>query len=610
MATQGSDPLVGTTLGSFRVTKVIGKGGMGTVYLGEHAFIGSRVAIKVLQERLASDEGLVSRFYAEARAVNLIGHENIVNIFDMNVVPPNRYYLVMEYLEGKPLNYLLTAPVPAEVSVPILTQVCDALQAAHQAGIIHRDLKPENIFLIKRGKTENFVKVLDFGLAKLLDTSLPTGHTAAGLIVGTPEFLSPEQANSAPVDGRSDVYSLGCIAWLLATARLPFPMRGLTDLLVAHRTQLPRPPHEVVPTVPRALSDVIMRAMAKRPEDRFQSAQAFGEALDAALKGAATPKPSAARVAPTIAPVSMTPVGGIPAQQPQPRHAARFDAQVSALDGKSYGTMQCTDISKGGMFLSTSGAVPAVFSRVKIVIPSAGNLSLLAEVVRHVPADQARAWNMPPGFGVQFFDLTPALREDIGRLTQGLPVQPRMTPSSANLLSAESVITMYRERMLGDHYAVLGLPPSASMDEVRTHAARDEAKLLELSARTLDAQQAAQLGAALARVRDAGQQLGNATTRALYDAHRGNWQGIAQCLLGGLGPLDLERVRQEYLAGHPTAAGSAHVKFLASKGFEQQGRLREAVAACESALRIDPLNLQLHQRHAALTKRLQESPAT
>jgi serine/threonine protein kinase len=186
MSTSAADPLVGSTIGSFKITKIIGRGGMGTVYLGEHTIIGSRVAIKVLQERLASDESLVSRFYAEARAVNLIGHENIVNIFDMNVVPPSGYYLVMEYLDGQPLNYLLTDAVKVGVAVPILVQVCDALQAAHDAGIVHRDLKPENIFLIKRKNVANFVKVLDFGLAKLLETERTNHQTAAGLIVGTP----------------------------------------------------------------------------------------------------------------------------------------------------------------------------------------------------------------------------------------------------------------------------------------------------------------------------------------------------------------------------------------------------------------------------------------
>jgi serine/threonine-protein kinase len=607
--TNGADAMVGTTLGSFRITRVIGKGGMGTVYLGEHSVIGSRVAIKVLQERLASDEGLVSRFYAEARAVNLIGHENIVNIFDMNVVPPNRYYLVMEYLEGKPLNYLLTEPVPADVAVPILTQVLEALQAAHDAGIVHRDLKPENIFLIKRGKNEHFVKVLDFGLAKLLDSSIPAAHTAAGLIVGTPEFMSPEQANSVPVDGRSDIYSLGCIAWLLATGRLPFPQRGLTDLLVAHRGQLPRPPHEVNPNVSKALSDVIMKACAKQPAARYQSAREFAQALEAALH--ATTAAKVALAPPPIAPVTPVPPGLSPAgaraagAPPQPRHTAKFDAVVTRLDGAAVGTLQCNDISKGGMFLNTDGAMPPVFSKVKVVIPSAGNLGLLAEVVRHVPPDQAKAWGMSPGFGVQFLDMTPTLREDVGRLIQGLPVQARAAVSTP-LQSTESVIATYRDKVNDDHYGLLDLKPSATMDEVRERAASTEARLVELSAKTLAGPQAAQLGAALARVRDAAAVLTNAGPRARYDAHRGNWQGIARCLLGGLGPLDLERIRQEYLAAHPTAAGSAHVKFLASKGYEQQGQFKEALAACESALRIDPLNIQLHQRQAMLAKKIKD----
>ena len=374
MTTQTADGVVGTTLGPFKITKVIGRGGMGTVYLGEHAVIGSRVAIKVLQDKLAADEGLVARFYAEARAVNLIGHENIVNIFDMNVVPPHRYYLVMEYLEGKPLNYILTQPVPANIAVPILVQVCDALQAAHDAGIVHRDLKPENIFLIKRGRAENFVKVLDFGLAKLLDSERSTTNTAAGLIVGTPEFMSPEQANSAPVDGRSDIYSLGCIAWLLATGRLPFPQRGLTDLLVAHRGQTPKAPHEVVPSVPRALSAVIMKSMSKPPGDRYQSANEFAAALEAALHDPSSAVQVIATPVhePKVAPAPSPPAPGSSGPRPQQRHTARFDAVVARLDGTKLGTLQCNDISKGGMFLNTTTELPAVFSKVKITIPRRG----------------------------------------------------------------------------------------------------------------------------------------------------------------------------------------------------------------------------------------------
>ncbi|MBL8915600.1 MAG: protein kinase [Archangium sp.] len=598
-----ADPIVGSTLGSFKISRVIGRGGMGTVYLGEHAIIGSRVAIKVLQEKLASDEGLVARFYAEARAVNLIGHENIVNIFDMNVVPPHRYYLVMEYLEGKPLNYLMTQPVPAAISIPILQQVCDALQAAHEAGIVHRDLKPENIFLIKRGKQENFVKVLDFGLAKLLDTHRSSTQTAAGLIVGTPEFMSPEQANSAPVDGRSDIYSLGCIAWLLATGRLPFPQRGLADLLVAHRSQNPRPAHEEVQSVPRAWGLAIQKAMSKDPNERFQTANDFANALDEALKTGHTSSPSRTRIPTPFQGRTASPVAPAGPPPPQPRHTARFDAVVSKIDGTTIGTMQCTDISKGGMFLSTSGGLPVVFSKVKIKIPSAGNLELLAEVVRHVPADQAKAWGMSPGFGVQFIDVTPALRDDLNRLVQGLPLQPKVTEAPRDQ-TVDALLGKYRDRMNGDHYILLSIPPTSEMDAIAQRCTEVNGQLSALLKKNLKPNETAQLEATLARVRTAKEALSAPLARARYDAHRGNWKGIARCITGGLGPLDLERLRQEFLVEHPSAAGSAHVKLLASKGYEQNGQLKEAFDACENALQIDPLNLQLHQRHAALKRAL------
>lgn len=594
-----NDQLVGTTLGSFKITKVLGRGGMGTVYLGEHKFIGSRVAIKVLMDRLATDESLVSRFYAEARAVNLIGHENIVNIFDMNVVPPNRYYLVMEYLEGKPLNYLLTQAVAAPVAIPILMQVCDALQAAHDAGIVHRDLKPENIFLIKRGKKEHFVKVLDFGLAKLLDVAPTEQQTAVGLIVGTPEFMSPEQANSTPVDGRSDIYSLGCIAWLLATGRLPFPQRGLTDLLVAHRSQTPRAPHEANPEVPRPFSDAIMKAIAKRPESRFQRASDFGLALEAALRSLGAPPP-------IITPDSM-PAVSLPVApgMPQPRHEAKFRAIVSKLDGTVLGELECTDISRGGMFLTTEGDMPAVFTRLKVVIPSQGNLGLLGEVVRHVPSDQARAWGMAPGFGLQFVEVTPPLRDLIARLVQGLPVQPRADRPASAVRSVESMLHSYRDRVNGDHYVVLGAAADEDSVEIRR---RGEAALkeLEMFKTSAEAAQRAQLEAAISRVRTAIEVLGVPQVRARYDANRGNHRGIARCLVTGLGPLDLERLRQEFLLEHPSAAGSAHVKYLASKAYEARHQMKEAFDACDAALKIDPLNLQLHQRIAAIAKRLRD----
>jgi serine/threonine-protein kinase len=607
-----SESLVGQTIGSFRITKVLGRGGMGTVYLGEHSVIGSRVAIKVLMERLASDEGLVARFYAEARAVNLIGHENIVSIFDMNVVPPSRYYLVMEYLEGKPLNSLLTEPVPATISIPILMQVCDALQAAHTAGIVHRDLKPENIFLMKRGKQENFVKVLDFGLAKLLDTERADQHTAAGLLVGTPEFMSPEQANSQPVDGRADIYGLGCIAWLMATARLPFPQRGLTDLLVAHRTQTPKAPLEVNPTCPKPLSDAIMKAMAKDPAERFQSAAELGQALEEMLQWITTTPgrlmaPKAEATPPPPPPTSTSPAKG-PAQ---PRFVARFTAEVASPDGKSFGTLSCTDISRGGMFLATDAQLPPLFSKLKLSI-SGGAVVLMGEVVRHVTPEQAKAWGMSAGFGLQFVDLTPVLRDTVTRLIQGLPLtQPtRQQISSTDDPDAEKVLEQFRQRINGDHYVLLGAATDADTPEVRSKAREVIAALDKLKDKSLSANQRTQLDAAVARTKAAADVLGNPLHRAEFDANRGNFRGVMRCLQAGLTVLDLERLRASHLAANPSAQGGAHVKLLMSKAYEAKNQLREALDAVEAALQLDPLNLAYHQRRIQLLKRLREGVRT
>lgn len=602
-----SDHVVGTTIGSFRISKVLGRGGMGTVYLGEHTVIGSRVAIKILQEKLAAEEGLVARFYAEARAVNLIGHENIVNIFDMNVVPPKQYYFVMEYLDGRQLNSLLTDAVPAAIALPILIQVCDALQAAHDAGVVHRDLKPENIFLLKRNKNENFVKVLDFGLAKLLDRDDLVPDTAAGLIVGTPEFMSPEQTNSQRVDGRSDVYSLGCIAWLMAVGKLPFPDKGLGDLLVAHRTVTPPQPSVLEPDVPQDLSAVIMTAMEKDPEKRFPTARAFGEALEDIYKRLSVPKPIPLSQVHWHGPRERSRTSFIgPDTSRERRYTFQLAADVTGLDGTKFGMLQCQDISKGGMFFSAKGDCPDVFARVKITIPSAGGLTLLGQVVRHVPAEQANAWEMEEGFGVRFIELTPEVREEVDRVISALPQTMKTEPPRNPTAKVQPQILKWRDLMNGDHYVILSTRSDADMSELAAHGAETEHEL-ELLKREATPQELLQLEAASARVEAALAVLTDPVSRARYDAHRGNFRGVAKCIVVGLSPMDLERLRHEHVSRHATVAGAAHVKYLASKGFESQGRFADAAEACEAALRLDPLNLQLHQRLAVLRRRIESS---
>ncbi|MCL2259543.1 MAG: serine/threonine protein kinase, partial [Cystobacterineae bacterium] len=283
--------IIGQPFGSFRAVRLIGEGGMGSVYLGKHTLIGSKVAIKILHEHLAANPQLVQRFYAEARAVNLIGHANIVNIFDMNLIPPRLYYLIMEYLEGCPLNDLLTSPMECSIALGILEQVCDALDAAHACGVIHRDLKPENIFIAKVGRNERFVKILDFGIAKLFSENTAQ-KTATGIIVGTPEYMAPEQTLGLPVDAQTDIYSLGIVAYAMATARLPFG-GGTTDLLLAHRERLPIPPQKLNPALPKAWSDAILKALHKNPADRYATAAAFAQALSRAIKPSSLSPPPA-----------------------------------------------------------------------------------------------------------------------------------------------------------------------------------------------------------------------------------------------------------------------------------------------------------------------------
>jgi len=320
------DPLVGMQVGSFRLVRLLGRGGMGAVYLAEHPVIGSRVAVKFLHEALAENPQVVARFYDEARAVNLIGHENIVAIYDLNLLPPNRYYFVMEYLDGAPLSELeRRGRLEPRAALEILLQLTDALQCAHDRGVVHRDLKPDNVFLVQRSGRPDFVKLLDFGIAKLRDlsASLP-GRTAAGLIVGTPEYMAPEQCDDGAIDARTDVYSLGVIAYELATGRLPFEGRTLTQLLLAHLRQKPRPPSELAPELDRGLERAILRALEKDPAARHQDMAAFGAALRATLDrlearaaGAELPEPSA--TAPPVAPAPRrAPDSASPGATPKP----------------------------------------------------------------------------------------------------------------------------------------------------------------------------------------------------------------------------------------------------------------------------------------------------
>jgi len=265
------DPLIGMQLGEYVIQEQIGLGGMGIVYRGEQPVIGKQVAIKVLRPEVGDQALYVERLLAEARAVNAIRHRGIIDIFSFDQMPDGRQYFVMEYLEGTPLDTWLSrkGPLLVQEAIRLADDLLDALSAAHRAGVIHRDLKPSNIFLVRQPGGGSYVKVLDFGLAK----HISSGHarpqqTLHGLIIGTPEYMAPEQVRGDPVSARTDLYSFGIILFQLLTGQLPFQARVPAEYLVHHLEHTPPSPLELRPDLPPPLARLVLKLLEKAPEAR------------------------------------------------------------------------------------------------------------------------------------------------------------------------------------------------------------------------------------------------------------------------------------------------------------------------------------------------------
>jgi serine/threonine protein kinase len=283
----GDDMLLGQAIGAYRIARLLGVGGMGRVYKGVHPQIGSRVAIKVLSRECSDRRDLVDRFFAEAKAVNLIRHESIVNVLDLSTLPDGRPYIVMEYLDGAPLAAIVEqaqrggTPLPIGGLARLVAEVLDALGAAHGKGIVHRDLKPDNIFVTPAGRA----KVLDFGIAKLQRAELGGSATHTGSLLGTPHYMSPEQAAGRAVDHRADLYAIGVILFECATLHKPFVADSLFELLRKHIETPPPSPRAIRRDMPQALEHIIYTALAKLPEQRFASAHAMSMAMQHATAG-------------------------------------------------------------------------------------------------------------------------------------------------------------------------------------------------------------------------------------------------------------------------------------------------------------------------------------
>ncbi len=263
-------------IGEYELTAKIGVGGMGVVYEGRHPLIGKRVAVKVLMPSFSREKELVERFIAEARAVNEIRHRGIVDIFSFGQLPDGSHYFVMEYLEGEPFDQLIKrrGPMPIGEVLSLMEEILDALDAAHAAGIIHRDIKPSNLFLVNQGRGRTYVKLLDFGIAKLgVSNNSDTPQTRASVILGTPDYISPEQARGRPISARTDLYALGVVMFELLTGERPFQGENTLATMWMHVEDPPPVASDVRPDIPPQLDELILWAMEKDPADRPQSAE-------------------------------------------------------------------------------------------------------------------------------------------------------------------------------------------------------------------------------------------------------------------------------------------------------------------------------------------------
>ena len=303
--TDGDDYVGQVVAKKYRVEEMIGEGGMGKVYRATQLVLDKPVVLKVLRQSLLSDQRTVQRFQREAKAASRLNHPNSISVLDFGQVENGALFIAMEFIAGKDLHQILSKewPRPEARVIRLVVQVLSALSDAHGAGVIHRDLKPENIMVEQRRGDPDFVKVLDFGIAKITDSTGEEGPalTRAGFVCGTPEYMSPEQARGTPIDHRSDLYAVGVILYQLTTGLLPFESDSAVGFATKHLTEEPPAPTRRRPEakISPAMERLILKALSKDPGLRPQNADAFREELLSVPRAQATPlrRPSPAPLA-------------------------------------------------------------------------------------------------------------------------------------------------------------------------------------------------------------------------------------------------------------------------------------------------------------------------
>jgi serine/threonine protein kinase len=609
-----SAALVGQRIGPYILQEVLGRGGMGAVFLGEHEIIKSRVAVKVLDPRYTNNNTVVRRFFSEARAANLIGHENIVKIFDLSTTPDGLRYLVMEYLDGATLEeYISGSALRLEAIAPIVMQVADALAAAHEHGVIHRDLKPANIMLVPVAD-RLIAKVLDFGIAKLLEGQSVV-QSAPENIFGTPHYMAPEHATGSKLDARADVYSLGVILYRIATGQLPFDGGSASSIMLAHIQLPPPPPRLMNPEIAEPYEAIILKALAKSPEERYQSILDLKSALIDAIRSSPIPAANtdllpkdldAFRKQRTFDLVKLS--RSVPVRRSE-RKEASFEVQVRVADAAHFQRMYTRDVSNTGMFIATDGEMPPLLSTVDLVLlaPSFGRITLTGKVVRHVSLADAEARKSRAGFGVELTDFDAAKRQQIESLLSGLP-RGRDTSTPDTSTRVQDIIARLTMRPSLDHYQMLGIDPWAEVSQIREATARLLNETQPEQMRDAPKVMLARLEQTRQRIRAVADELLAPIKRAAYDAERGNYEGVARALKAGLSQKELDTLREKYLEEHPGAARAARAAASEAKLAVHAERIDMACKALELALKIDPLNLELHNEYWPIRSRATTRP--
>jgi serine/threonine-protein kinase len=393
----GND-LVGSIIAErYHVIKKLGEGGMGQVYLAEHVKMGRKSAVKVMNPGMVHDADAISRFNREASNASRINHPNVAGIYDFGETPEGLIYLAMEFIEGEALTDIVKShgALPPARAANITRQAAEGLTVAHEMGIVHRDLKPDNIMIAKNRDGSDCVKVVDFGIAKAANAENQK-VTRTGMVVGTPEYMSPEQLAGDKLDGKSDIYSLALVAFNMLTGKLPFPSETVQESMIMRLTDKPKPLFEMNPGVtwPAGVQAVMDRALERDAKLRYQSASEFGQALWTAI--AEMPRSEVAEGGTLVmAPVPPTRVGGAapaaPAPLAAPASAPVAKSRTPMLVG---GGLVAAAVVAGVLFMRPPRATPAA------TVPSGGVTSNTAPPGAAIPTSAqgpAPAPQMVPG---------------------------------------------------------------------------------------------------------------------------------------------------------------------------------------------------------------------